>query len=253
MKSNEFIPTLSFNRNIKFERKYSTELSNEEYYSYQTRDPEKIETDFNQLHKDFNAESEENQQEIVLYQKQMNYKQYLRTRYWCICRNKVYLRDGFKCKIKETHPNTYLNVHHPSYEYRGNEANNIDKLTTYCRDCHDFFEKREKEKQNDPAYQQDVTERINELEIAANICHVANGNAKTSKSVKKVKATKPHPIKKRVVKVLPIAAKKKRVNGKKKSIAKYKVNPAPKFDNSLYLNKISKVTEVFVKVNELFS
>ena len=69
----------------------------------------------------------------------MPYKQFLATRYWEIIREVIIYRCKNKCVICNSEKQ--LQVHHRSYEYRGQEhtEEGLANLTTLCRDCHKKF------------------------------------------------------------------------------------------------------------------
>lgn len=71
-----------------------------------------------------------------LYQlKTMPYQEYLQTDEWKETRLKALKRADFKCQVCNR-PDK-LNVHHRTYENRGNEQNR--DLTVLCEDCHKLY------------------------------------------------------------------------------------------------------------------
>lgn len=65
------------------------------------------------------------------------HEEYLKSEWWAKMREERLKFDGYKCAwcgCKETKDNP-LNVHHLSYDYLGCE--NVEDLTTLCRDCHE--------------------------------------------------------------------------------------------------------------------
>lgn len=85
---------------------------------------------------------------IAFSLKKLNYKlEFLFTPYWEICRNKVAKDHNFKCLMNYLHDNTILDVHHPTYDFHGYEAQNLDKLIPLCRTCHqNISDKNDEEK-----------------------------------------------------------------------------------------------------------
>lgn len=208
MRNNEKFVTSSYDSQIKFERRYSVLLSDEEYSTYRTRDPKKIENDFKQLIYDFENESKENQNKIIIYQKYSKYKLYLHTRYWCICRNKKLLIDGFSCKLFKEHPNDVLCVHHYSYEHRGNDAYHLDCLMTLCFDCHEVHEANEKQRKENknfsfkPSYNYQPPNKLEEFEKKANALSKAGLVKQKKNNGKKIKKVKSVKIKRKNAKII---------------------------------------------------
>lgn len=149
-----------------FIKKYSTPLGTEETFSYyQLHNPQKINSEFNQLIKDFLSLPKQQQKNIIAYHNIMGYKGgYLITRYWLICRCKVLDRDKHLCRLFIKHSSEKLRVHHNTYIYFGNEIFHLECLITLCEDCHHLIE--EYEKKNKANYNAD--NRLNELESIAN-------------------------------------------------------------------------------------
>ncbi len=73
--------------------------------------------------------------------KSMPYPEYLQTPEWAKKRQQILERDGGRCRICDSSES--LNVHHRTYERRGNE--DLNDLTTLCRRCHEHFHQREQE------------------------------------------------------------------------------------------------------------
>lgn len=65
------------------------------------------------------------------------YQEYLNSDYWKGIREEVYKRDDYKCRMCSSNKN--LCVHHRNYNNIGNE--NLDELSTLCKDCHETFHK----------------------------------------------------------------------------------------------------------------
>lgn len=79
---------------------------------------------------------------IIQYQQRirelatMPYKEYLQTPEWKETRKRALKRAGFSCQLCNS-KDKILNVHHRTYERRGNEQNN--DLIVLCEDCHRKF------------------------------------------------------------------------------------------------------------------
>lgn len=67
--------------------------------------------------------------------KYMPYKEYLQTNHWKIVKKKALIRAGNKCQLCSSKLN--LNVHHNTYENRGQEKD--EDLIVLCQDCHGKF------------------------------------------------------------------------------------------------------------------
>jgi 5-methylcytosine-specific restriction endonuclease McrA len=52
----------------------------------------------------------------------------------------------YKCQLCNT-GNIQLNVHHRSYDSRGNPDYEIDDLIVLCKDCHEIYHKKDKIKE----------------------------------------------------------------------------------------------------------
>jgi len=92
--------------------------------------------------KTHHIESEKQRKEYdISYQSNLNklkslpYSEYLQTSHWIEIRNKHLKRSNYKCQI--CNKNNKLNVHHRTYERRGEEDYN--DLITLCEDCHNLF------------------------------------------------------------------------------------------------------------------
>jgi hypothetical protein len=229
-----------FNPDIKFECKYSDVLSTEEYYSYIIRDPKKIEADFQQLLEDFKKESKANQNEIITYQKYVEYDKYLYTRYWSICRNKKLLESNFQCQLFIEHPNGKLNVHHNTYDHRGNEAFHFDCLIVVCRECHEVIEDYEEIRKENGYYNNESFDysEPNKLELFENKINMFLGKITDNPEIISIT-----PI------IKPIERKKmKKVKTAANKLKKEKIK---KQNNSIIF--YSKMYEGLKRVNELLS
>ena len=66
--------------------------------------------------------------------KKMPYAEFLQTDYWKKVRETMLDRADYrchKCKAQE-----HLQVHHISYEHRGDEMRHLELLVVLCRECH---------------------------------------------------------------------------------------------------------------------
>lgn len=70
--------------------------------------------------------------------KTMPYSEYLQTSEWQEKRKKALKYALYRCQM--CNAAEHLDVHHRTYERRGNE--DIEDLTVLCRSCHDHFHKR---------------------------------------------------------------------------------------------------------------
>ena len=98
----------------------------------------------NFLQHDFEPEmlKEAQKRSRLLELQSMPYNQYLKTPEWTERRNRHLKYAKYKCQICNQ-GNTVLNVHHRTYENRGNEL--INDLIVLCSDCHKTFHHKIKE------------------------------------------------------------------------------------------------------------
>jgi hypothetical protein len=242
---------VKYNPQIKFERKYSVPLSKEECISYyRKKDRKTIESDFKQLLQEFEAESKENQKQMILFQKYLKYRSvFLSTRYWLICRNKKLLDDGFMCSLFKNHSNYRLHVHHNTYEHRGNDAYHLNCLMTLCDFCHEIHEAAEKQRKengydNVPAFVPPPI-RLENFEEKADNLKKQKFTIKLEEKTKKVKK-----VKKRLVK-----RKTKKTNGHNVKMVEDKklkvINASKPFTEPSILNQIffglKEVNQILLK------
>lgn len=71
----------------------------------------------------------------------MPYHEYLQTPEWDAKRQLILARDKHRCRVCNS--TEQLNVHHRTYERRGNE--DLDDLTTLCQPCHEYFHNRKEQ------------------------------------------------------------------------------------------------------------
>lgn len=67
----------------------------------------------------------------------MPYKEFLNTIYWDIVRTYVRYRRGHACELCNS--TEHLQVHHRTYEHRGEEYQFLSDLILLCRNCHAKF------------------------------------------------------------------------------------------------------------------
>jgi 5-methylcytosine-specific restriction endonuclease McrA len=65
----------------------------------------------------------------------MNYQEYLNTPHWERVKTEAFRVYGRECAICGS--NYVLQVHHKTYEHRGDEENHLEDLMVLCRDCHE--------------------------------------------------------------------------------------------------------------------
>lgn len=76
-------------------------------------------------------------QEEVAALKTAPYKEFLGSLYWEIVRKYVIARKRGRCELCNT--SNHLQVHHRTYEHRGEEYNHLEDLVLLCRNCHAKF------------------------------------------------------------------------------------------------------------------
>lgn len=72
--------------------------------------------------------------DIKEFIKKMDYKTFLRTEYWKIISARKKYTSKFRCQLCNSQDN--LETHHTTYEIRGLEIFNMDKLIVLCKSCH---------------------------------------------------------------------------------------------------------------------
>lgn len=97
----------------------------------------KRDTRNNELYK----QEQRQREERLAYLQTMPYRDYLQTPEWEETRKKALKRAGFRCQICNAY-GVRLNVHHRTYERRGNEDNR--DLITLCEKCHGIFHENSK-------------------------------------------------------------------------------------------------------------
>jgi len=71
----------------------------------------------------------------------MSYQEYLQTPEWAAKRQQILIRDEHRCRV--CNGGEQLNVHHRTYERRGDE--DLNDLTTLCQPCHEYFHNRKEQ------------------------------------------------------------------------------------------------------------
>lgn len=90
-------------------------------------------------------------EEVVRY-REMPYEDFLQTEYWAAIRGHVIDKIG-KCQVCTSRES--LNVHHNTYEHRGQEYLHLEDLVVLCNRCHGCFHALRRLGDNVPAqYQQ---------------------------------------------------------------------------------------------------
>ena len=92
--------------------------------------------------------------ETVEILKKMKYEEFLQTDYWKLVSEQARINAHNKCQLCGC-KDKKLNVHHNTYEHRGEEFKHMEDLVCLCEDCHNYFhskrqileEKKEAEKQ----------------------------------------------------------------------------------------------------------
>lgn len=92
--------------------------------------------------------------ETVEALKKMKYEDFLQTDYWKMVSEQARINAHYKCQLCGC-KDKKLNVHHNTYEHRGEEFKHMEDLVCLCEDCHNYFhskrqileEKKETEKQ----------------------------------------------------------------------------------------------------------
>jgi hypothetical protein len=82
---------------------------------------------------------EYNDSEIIQHIKSMDYKSFLQTPYWKTVSYKRKAQCDFKCQLCNSSKD--LETHHPRYDIKGEELNNMKKLTVLCHACHEKHHK----------------------------------------------------------------------------------------------------------------
>ena len=81
---------------------------------------------------------EQKEKEKIIQLKTLPYEEYLQTEYWNTLRKLVLKKAKYKCKLCNN-TQEKLNVHHKTYEHRGEEWKYQDDLIVLCQSCHKKF------------------------------------------------------------------------------------------------------------------
>jgi hypothetical protein len=130
---------------IDFKNSFSEHSKNWVGYYYRCRDPisigfceeckkENIAED-DKIRNEKKKNEKEEQEKLLQNLKTMPYKDYLETDHWKSLRKRKLKQSGYKCQICSSTKD--LNVHHNTYENRGNE-DDCD-LVVLCHVCHEMF------------------------------------------------------------------------------------------------------------------
>ena len=114
--------------------------------------------------------------ETVENLKKMKYEDFLQTDYWKLVSEQARINAHYKCQLCGCNDKK-LNVHHNTYEHRGEEFKHMEELICLCEDCHNFYhhkdflewrdrtyEKLGEEYQKLNEYNDELIQRNNELE-----------------------------------------------------------------------------------------
>lgn len=76
--------------------------------------------------------------ETVRELKEMKYEDFLQTDYWKMVSEQARINAHYKCQLCGCNDKK-LNVHHNTYEHRGEEFKHMEDLICLCEDCHNFY------------------------------------------------------------------------------------------------------------------
>lgn len=79
--------------------------------------------------------------ETVRELKEMKYEDFLQTDYWKMVSEQARINAHFKCQLCGC-KDKKLNVHHNTYEHRGEEFKHMEDLICLCEDCHNFYHRK---------------------------------------------------------------------------------------------------------------
>lgn len=94
-----------------------------------------------QVKRERKVNSKERTDKLRLGLRKLKYSDYLKTPYWISLRKKVRKRDKM-CMVCGSL--TRLNVHHRSYDNKGNPDKEINDLVLLCKTCHELFHKHKR-------------------------------------------------------------------------------------------------------------
>lgn len=81
--------------------------------------------------------------ETVENLKKMKYEEFLQTDYWKLVSEQARINAHYKCQLCGCNDKK-LNVHHNTYEHRGEEFKHMEDLICLCEDCHNFYHTKDK-------------------------------------------------------------------------------------------------------------
>ena len=88
---------------------------------------------FKEFYKNYFVEKAEISNEVKALISSISYKEFLQTPYWIFIAR---IKKGQIERCQLCNSDKKLEVHHSTYDIRGNEINHLDKLTVLCHDCH---------------------------------------------------------------------------------------------------------------------
>ena len=80
--------------------------------------------------------------ETVENLKKMKYEEFLQTDYWKLVSEQARINAHYKCQLCGC-SDKKLNVHHNTYEHRGEEFKHMEDLICLCEDCHEFYHRKD--------------------------------------------------------------------------------------------------------------
>lgn len=80
--------------------------------------------------------------ETVENLKKMKYEEFLQTDYWKLVSEQARINAHYKCQLCGCNDKK-LNVHHNTYEHRGEEFKHMEDLVCLCEDCHNFYHRKD--------------------------------------------------------------------------------------------------------------
>ena len=94
----------------------------------------KARVEFNQMKKTLTNDAEK-----VLILKSMPYKEFLNTKYWKTIKEYIITNINNSCSLCNCDNERLLQVHHRTYDYKGEEFSHLSCLTILCNKCHQMF------------------------------------------------------------------------------------------------------------------
>lgn len=80
---------------------------------------------------------ETNENRVAAHIQQMNYRDFLNTKYWRAVSQQTKYRANFRCQMCDAKGK--LATHHRNYKVHGHEATRINELIALCDKCHTHF------------------------------------------------------------------------------------------------------------------